>query len=202
MPPTVSTSIRQHCAGRQRRPQKQNWMVPQQQKQQKYSFFNKILAAHTANIEDEHDDNHGKNHHYYHSHIVSMKSFNLAGTVRKKQSKNEDPSSMMVNGANNSSFFFAKNSNDGHNYEEDSNVEDEDENAIEIEFGNGPNLVAITGETGSGKSLLVARVAELAIGGKASASYLPTLTSIDALDNSSEKVGNEEGIQQHASVEI
>jgi DNA repair ATPase RecN len=35
-----------------------------------------------------------------------------------------------------------------------------------------PNLVAITGETGSGKSLLIARVAELVTGGKASTSFL------------------------------
>ncbi|KAL3914799.1 MAG: hypothetical protein SGILL_005951, partial [Bacillariaceae sp.] len=40
------------------------------------------------------------------------------------------------------------------------------------EESSSPNLVAITGETGSGKSLLIGRVADLVTGGKASASFL------------------------------
>jgi hypothetical protein len=49
-----------------------------------------------------------------------------------------------------------------------------DDKVISIEFGNCPNLVAVTGETGSGKSLLVAKLADLVTGGKATASLLPT----------------------------
>ena len=44
------------------------------------------------------------------------------------------------------------------------------EKEISISLGDGPNLVAVTGETGSGKSLLIARVAELITGGKATSS--------------------------------
>jgi len=46
---------------------------------------------------------------------------------------------------------------------------------ISIDFGDFPNLVAVTGETGSGKSLLIAKLADLVTGGKATASLLPTL---------------------------
>ena len=48
------------------------------------------------------------------------------------------------------------------------------DNVIAIEFGDCPNLVAVTGETGSGKSLLVAKLADLVTGGKATAALLPT----------------------------
>ena len=43
---------------------------------------------------------------------------------------------------------------------------------IVMELGDGPNLVAVTGETGSGKSLLVTKVIDLILGGKASASMV------------------------------
>ena len=49
-----------------------------------------------------------------------------------------------------------------------------EDKVITIPFGNGPNLVAVTGETGSGKSLLIAKLADLITGGKATASLLPT----------------------------
>jgi len=44
-----------------------------------------------------------------------------------------------------------------------------------IRLGNdGPNLVAVTGETGSGKSLLVAKVIEYLMGCKAAPSIIPS----------------------------
>jgi hypothetical protein len=49
---------------------------------------------------------------------------------------------------------------------------DEDASDIVIPFSQGTDLVAVTGETGSGKSLLVARVVELLTGGKASSTFL------------------------------
>jgi len=45
---------------------------------------------------------------------------------------------------------------------------------VTIQVGKGPNLVAVTGETGSGKSLLVAKVIEYIMGCKASPSIIPT----------------------------
>lgn len=52
----------------------------------------------------------------------------------------------------------------------------EDENEIVLNFEanseDGSKLVAVTGETGSGKSLLVSKVAELVTGGKATSSLL------------------------------
>eukprot|EP00979_Chaetoceros_neogracilis_P019230 scaffold12024_cov215-Chaetoceros_neogracile.AAC.1 len=45
---------------------------------------------------------------------------------------------------------------------------------VTIQVGNGPNLVAVTGETGSGKSLLVAKVIEYIMGCKASPSIIPS----------------------------
>jgi predicted ribonuclease YlaK len=47
------------------------------------------------------------------------------------------------------------------------------EKVITIVLGDRPNLVAVTGETGCGKSLLFAQCASLVSGGKASASLLP-----------------------------
>ena len=51
-----------------------------------------------------------------------------------------------------------------------------DDNSICISFQNEeidlPNLVAVTGETGSGKSLLVAKVAHLVTGGKADVTFI------------------------------
>lgn len=52
-----------------------------------------------------------------------------------------------------------------------------EDKVIHIPFGNCPNLVAVTGETGSGKSLLIAKLADLVTGGKATASLLPTSNS-------------------------
>jgi hypothetical protein len=45
---------------------------------------------------------------------------------------------------------------------------------VTIRVGKEPNLVAVTGETGSGKSLLVAKVIEYITGCKASPSIIPT----------------------------
>jgi DNA repair ATPase RecN len=45
-------------------------------------------------------------------------------------------------------------------------ISEEDGGVISISFGHCPNLVAVTGETGSGKSLLIAKAAELLSGGK------------------------------------
>jgi type II secretory pathway predicted ATPase ExeA len=52
--------------------------------------------------------------------------------------------------------------------------EDEKEIVLNFEAQNedGSNLVVVTGETGSGKSLLVSKVAELVTGGKATVSLL------------------------------
>lgn len=47
---------------------------------------------------------------------------------------------------------------------------------ITISLGAGPNLVAVTGETGSGKSLLIAKVADLVTGGKATSTSVPSNT--------------------------
>ena len=45
---------------------------------------------------------------------------------------------------------------------------------VTIRVGKEPNLVAVTGETGSGKSLLVAKVIEYITGCKASPSIIPS----------------------------
>ena len=50
------------------------------------------------------------------------------------------------------------------------------ETEIELDFSNGDSI-AITGETGSGKSLLVSKVADLVTGGKATAALLSKRTS-------------------------
>jgi Tfp pilus assembly pilus retraction ATPase PilT len=61
--------------------------------------------------------------------------------------------------------------------------DDCDEIFLNLEAHNqdGSNLVVVTGETGSGKSLLVSKVADLVTGGKATASLLhtPKDTSVD-----------------------
>jgi len=45
---------------------------------------------------------------------------------------------------------------------------------VTIQVGREPNLVVVTGETGSGKSLLVAKVIEYIMGCKASPSIIPS----------------------------
>lgn len=77
-------------------------------------------------------DNDHDNHKYKSSHIVSIKSSNIAGMV-----------------------------NDG------------DGTGIQVDFGNEPCLVAVTGESGSGKSLLVSKAIDLVTGGKAVSSLIP-----------------------------
>jgi DNA repair ATPase RecN len=52
------------------------------------------------------------------------------------------------------------------------------ETDITISLGDGPNLVAVTGETGSGKSLLIAKAADLLTGGKAASSSLSSATQL------------------------
>lgn len=47
--------------------------------------------------------------------------------------------------------------------------------SIIIELGNDPCLVAVTGETGTGKTLLVYKAIQLVMGGKASHAILPPL---------------------------
>ena len=46
-----------------------------------------------------------------------------------------------------------------------------------LEYG---NLIAVTGETGTGKSLLVSKVADLVTGGKATSSLLQNTNAADA----------------------
>jgi len=58
-------------------------------------------------------------------------------------------------------------------------VSDGSESDITITLGNGPNLVAVTGETGSGKSLLIAKAADLLTGGKATSSSFPSAMKRD-----------------------
>ncbi len=53
------------------------------------------------------------------------------------------------------------------------NVQQGDGNIV-INLGNDANLVAVTGETGSGKSLLIAKVVEYLMGCKASTTILPS----------------------------
>lgn len=48
---------------------------------------------------------------------------------------------------------------------------------IRIHLGDEPNLVAVTGETGSGKSVLIAKVASLVTGGTASPTMVPSSAS-------------------------
>ena len=55
-------------------------------------------------------------------------------------------------------------------------VDEGSEKYITISLGAGPNLVAVTGETGSGKSLLIAKVADLITGGKATSTSVPNNT--------------------------
>ena len=62
---------------------------------------------------------------------------------------------------------------------------------ILIEFGDYPNLVAVTGETGSGKSLLVSKAIDLVLGGKASASMVHMTEHIS---NASVEVGESSSI--------
>ena len=71
------------------------------------------------------------------SHIVSIKSSNIAGMV-----------------------------SDG-----------EDTDIIQLDFGPDACLVAVTGESGSGKSLLVSKAIDLVTGGKALSSLVPSLPS-------------------------
>ena len=63
-------------------------------------------------------------------------------------------------------------------------VNDDGSKDIAINLGDKPNLVAITGETGSGKSVLIARVADLVSGGKASPTMVPQdgSTAVAAMD--------------------
>ena len=49
-----------------------------------------------------------------------------------------------------------------------------------IHLGKEPNLVAVTGETGSGKSLLIAKVVEYLMGCRASPAILPSAGTDDA----------------------
>jgi DNA repair ATPase RecN len=51
---------------------------------------------------------------------------------------------------------------------------DQGQEDIVINLGKEANLVAITGETGSGKSLLIAKVVEYLMGCKASPTILPS----------------------------
>jgi hypothetical protein len=69
----------------------------------------------------------------------------------------------------------------------------EDENEIVLNFEaqneDGSNLVVVTGETGSGKSLLVSKVAELVTGGKAIASLLYAPKGISAEPRATVEMG-------------
>jgi ABC-type glutathione transport system ATPase component len=55
----------------------------------------------------------------------------------------------------------------------------------------GSNLIAVTGETGSGKSLLVSRVADLVTGGKAASSLLQNSQSKDDTNGFNESLMRE-----------
>eukprot|EP00978_Attheya_sp_CCMP212_P039455 scaffold205271_cov51-Attheya_sp.AAC.1 len=76
----------------------------------------------------------------YKSHIVLLRSQNLAGMVRGDMDSATDDNSICISFQNEENDF--------------------------------PNLVAVTGETGSGKSLLVAKVAHLVTGGKADVTFI------------------------------
>eukprot|EP00550_Attheya_septentrionalis_P005935 CAMPEP_0198290640 /NCGR_PEP_ID=MMETSP1449-20131203/8430_1 /TAXON_ID=420275 /ORGANISM="Attheya septentrionalis, Strain CCMP2084" /LENGTH=807 /DNA_ID=CAMNT_0043989167 /DNA_START=219 /DNA_END=2642 /DNA_ORIENTATION=- len=76
----------------------------------------------------------------YKSHIVLLRSQNLAGMVRGDMDSTADDNSICISFQNEENDF--------------------------------PNLVAVTGETGSGKSLLVAKVAHLVTGGKADVTFV------------------------------
>lgn len=58
-------------------------------------------------------------------------------------------------------------------------LEEEETEEITIPIGNEPNFVAVTGETGSGKSLLIAKAIEYIMGCKASSSIVPRVGGKD-----------------------
>eukprot|EP00566_Odontella_aurita_P004621 CAMPEP_0113586572 /NCGR_PEP_ID=MMETSP0015_2-20120614/34371_1 /TAXON_ID=2838 /ORGANISM="Odontella" /LENGTH=763 /DNA_ID=CAMNT_0000492023 /DNA_START=259 /DNA_END=2550 /DNA_ORIENTATION=- /assembly_acc=CAM_ASM_000160 len=66
---------------------------------------------------------------------------------------------------------------------------DHGEGSVAVDLGSCPSLVAVTGETGTGKSLLVHKALEVAMGGKVSQSIVPSLDTT---------VGNE----SNATVEV
>jgi DNA repair ATPase RecN len=76
-------------------------------------------------------------------------------------------------------------------------VSQREDGDIVIELGDSSHLVAVTGETGSGKSLLIARAIELLTGGKASSSLIVGGDPKNEVAPSSLQIG-----QDLASVEI
>ena len=76
------------------------------------------------------------------SHIVSIKSTNIAGMISEKEDAN-----------------------------------------IQVDFGNDAGLVAITGESGTGKSLLVSKAIDLVTGGKAASSLVVSSSTGQSCDD-------------------
>jgi DNA repair ATPase RecN len=102
------------------------------------------------------------------SMISSIRCRNLAGIVDTKSPTSDQPSEIVLD------------------LEDDASDDGETKSS---------NLVAVTGETGSGKSLLVSKIVDLATGGKATASLLrssgqtPYDTSMDGADSNSRNGG-------------
>jgi len=88
------------------------------------------------------------------SHIYSIKSSNIAGMINDGYRREEGDDTTTATPDNN------------HN--------DPDNSMINIDLGSKACLVAITGESGSGKSLLVSKAIDLITGGKAVSSLVPT----------------------------
>lgn len=81
-----------------------------------------------------------------------------------------------INGSANGMFFASKNIHKIPDVTEVSNADDDNDDSedVVVHLGEGPSLVAVTGETGSGKSLLVVKVIEFIMGSKAAASMIPS----------------------------
>ena len=112
--------------------------------------------------------------------IVSIRCENLAGMTSGRRSReiledNEHDNGVVIvnfdQGAATTTTTTATATREDEQQDEDNN----NKSSITTESGEG-NLVCITGETGSGKSLLVSKIADLLTGGKASAFLLPSNT--------------------------
>ena len=67
-------------------------------------------------------------------------------------------------------------------------VSNDGSNEISIHLGDEPNLVAVTGESGVGKSVLIAQVASLVTGGTASPTMLPPISEHEGETRASQAV--------------
>ena len=105
------------------------------------------LAA--ADYDDDDVSSTSTEHSPQSSHIVSIKSSNIAGMI---------------------------------------NDDGQDSTDIQVDFGPEACLVAVTGESGSGKSLLVAKAIDLITGGKAVSSLVPAETTGDGSEHGTSSV--------------